>query len=134
MNKLGKQLDLAKEAVELIKEFKKLETPISDVLFTDVKSNNDGSKIIINHEYDGILEYELKKIASIFEEEIEGFGPFYSGFYDGIEELKNYFNNDYEQMNKEEFMKHVGKVYYMQFRCEEIYERLKSIQEEYYKI
>ena len=40
------------------------------------------------------------------------------------------FECEYRNKDKKEFMKYVGKVYYMKFRCEEIYERLKEIEEE----
>ena len=40
----------------------------------------------------------------------------------------------YKNRDKEEFMNYVGKLYYMKFRCEEIYERLQQIEKEYIKI
>ena len=70
---MEKQLELAKEAVSLIKEFRRLSTIIGDNIFKSVKSNKDGSKIIINHVYEGRLVYNLNKIHNALEDEMEGF-------------------------------------------------------------
>ena len=51
MGNKEKQLELAKEAVSLIKEFKKLESIVGDNAFNSVKTNKDGSKIIINRQH-----------------------------------------------------------------------------------
>lgn len=130
MDKREKQLELAKEAVALIKEFRKLATIIGDNIFKSVKTNKDGNKIIINHVYDGRLVYELNEVHTVLEDEMEGFGPCGGGFDEAVELAVDEFDCEYRNKDKKEFMNYVGKVYYMKFRCEEIYERLKEIEEE----
>ena len=46
---------------------------------------------------------------------------------EAIDLAVNEFECYYNKMDKKKFMNYVGKVYYMKFRCEEIYERLKEI-------
>lgn len=130
MDKQEKQLELAKEAVALIKEFRKLATIIGDNIFKSVKANKDGSKIIINHVYEGRLVYDLNEVHTVLEDEMEGFGPCGGGFDEAVELAVDEFDCEYRKKDKKEFMNYVGKVYYMKFRCEEIYERLKEISEE----
>ena len=130
MGKQEKQLELAKEAVALIKEFRKLATIIGDNIFKSVKANKDGSKIIINHVYEGRLVYDLSEVHTVLEDEMEGFGPCGGGFDEAVELAVDEFDCEYRKKDKKEFMNYVGKVYYMKFRCEEIYERLKEISEE----
>ncbi|MDU6296195.1 hypothetical protein [Clostridium celatum] len=130
MDKQEKQLELAKEAVALIKEFRKLATIIGDNIFKSVKANKDGSKIIINHVYEGRLVYDLSEVHTVLEDEMEGFGPCGGGFDEAVELAVDEFDCEYRKKDKKEFMNYVGKVYYMKFRCEEIYERLKEISEE----
>ena len=67
---MEKQLELAKEAVSLIKEFRRLATIIGDNIFKSVKSNKDGSKIIMNHAYEGRLVYNLNEIHNALEDEM----------------------------------------------------------------
>ena len=80
--------------------------------------------------YDGRLLYDLKEVHIVFEDEIDGFGPYGGGFYEVINLDVNEFECYYNKIGKKKFMNYVGKVYYMKFRCEEIYERLKEIAEE----
>lgn len=127
---MEKQLELAKEAVSLIKEFRRLATIIGDNIFKSVKSNKDGSKIIINHAYEGRLVYNLNEIHNALEDEMEGFAPCGGGLDEAVDLVVDEFECEYRNKDKKEFMKYVGKVYYMKFRCEEIYERLKEIEEE----
>ena len=130
MVSMEKQLELAKEAVSLIKEFRRLATIIGDNIFKSVKSNKDGSKIIINHAYEGRLVYNLNEIHNALEDEMEGFAPCGGGLDEAVDLAVDEFECEYRNKDKKEFMKYVGKVYYMKFRCEEIYERLKEIEEE----
>ena len=125
-----KQKELAKESVNLIKEFRKLNEIVSENIFNSVKANANGSYIIIDHKYEGRLEYSLDEVSKILKEEMDAFEPYGSPFYDifqlAIEEL----DFEYEKRVKRNFIEYTGKLYYMKFRCEEIYERLKIIEEE----
>lgn len=134
MNKQERKLDLANEAVSLIKEFRELEATVGENIFKSIKVNTDGSKIIVDHIYEGILEYKLTEISTVFSDEIDGFGPVGSGFYDAIYLEIDNFENAYEKMDKKDFIDYVGKVYFMKFRCEEIYEKLKLIEKEFNEV
>lgn len=130
MDKGQKKIELAKEAVTLIKEFRKLNTIIGDNIFESVRASKDGSKIIIKHMYEGRLEYDLEQVHTVLEDEMEGFGPCGGGFDEAVELAVDEFDCEYRNKDKKQFISYVGKVYYMKFRCEEIYNRLKEISEE----
>ena len=127
MDKQQMRKDLAKEAVKLIKEFRKLNEILGDNIFTRVRANRSGSKIIIEHMYHGKLEYDLEEVSTVLEDEIEGFAPCGSVFYDTFDLAVDELDYEYKKKSKKEFMDYVGKLYFMKFRCEEIYNRLKEI-------
>ena len=130
ISNLEKQMKLAEEAVELIKEFRKeAEILVSNPL-NKITIKENGRIIEVDDEFDGIVEYELNEISSIFRMEMDGWGPCSPGFYEAISLAEDDFKDDFEKYTKEEFKEYVGSIKYTEYRCEAIYERLKEIDEE----
>ena len=65
---------------------------------------------------------------------MEGFGPCGSGFYEAISLAKSNLDYEFKNMDKKEFIKHAGMIWYIKSRCEEIYKRLKEIAREASKL
>ena len=130
MSNLEKQKELAKEAVKLIKEFKKEASIVSENSFKSIKIKKGGSIIEIDDFYEGIREYNLNEISSVLEFEMRGFGPCSAGFYEAIEEEESNIKSDFNKYTKNEFKKLIGNLKYVECRCEEIYNRLGEIEKE----
>ena len=101
MNRLEGLMKLANEAVELIKEFRKEAEILGLNPLRAISIKNHGEIIEVDDEFEGIKEYSLNKISSIFELEMRGYGPCT-----------------------------VGNLKYAEYRCEAIYERLEEIEKE----
>lgn len=130
MNNLEKQMKLAEEAVELIKEFRKEAEVLGTNPLKEITIKENGRIIEVNDEFDGIVEYELNEISSIFSMEMDGWGPCSPGFYEAISLAEEDFKYDFPKYTKEEFKEYVGSIKYTEYRCEAIYERLKEIDKE----
>ena len=63
----------------------------------------------------------MVKINSVFRNEIEGFGSCGSGFYEAIELAKNGLDDEFKNMDKKEFIKYVGTIFYIYNRFQDIY-------------
>ena len=122
---------LAKEAIELIKEFNEVQECIKEQSTSNFKVVEDESKGIIlityDDDYNGEYEYFLSEIHETVKDEMEGFGPCGSGFYEAVNEEKQSAESTYGEVSKEEFIQNIGNAYYIEKRCEEIYDRLKKI-------
>lgn len=130
MSNLEKQMKLAEEAVELIKEFREEASILGTNPLKEIKIKENGRIIEVDDEDDGIVEYELSEISSIFSIEMEGWGPCGPGFYEAISLAESDFKYDFKKYTKKEFKEYVGSIKYTEYRCEAIYERLKEIQKE----
>ena len=51
-------------------------------------------------------------------------------FYECLDNIKDELGSKYKKKSKDEFINYVGKLYYAEYRCSEIYERLKDIENE----
>ena len=51
-------------------------------------------------------------------------------FYECLDHTKAELEYDYKKKSKDEFINYVGKLYYAEYRCEEIYKRLQEIEDE----
>ena len=131
---LGKKIEIARKSVDLIREFFSLEAILGENLCRGIEINKETASIIINDLYEGVLEYDVEKAAIAFEERINGWGPCSSGFYDAIEEEKNCFDDKFSELRKDEFINYVGRIYYTEYRCEEIVKELKELAKEYKKL
>ena len=80
MSKLEKRMKLAKEAVELIKEFRGEEAILGHNPLRAVSIKEDGEIIEVDDEFDGVIEYSLTDISSIFTLEMRGWG-LYSAYF-----------------------------------------------------
>lgn len=123
-----KRIQLAKEAIGLIKEFRKEELLVSTEIAIEMEASEDGSLIFFKHEKDGEYEYELKEISEELAHDMKGFAMFGPGFYEAFDMEVSELKDKYEELSKVEFIEFVGKLYYMKYRCEEIYEKLKDIE------
>ena len=114
---LGKKIEIARKAVDLIREFFSLEAILGENLCRGIKINKETASIIINDLYEGVLEYDVEKAAIAFEERINGWGPC-----------------KFSKLSKDEFINYVGSIYYTEYRCEEIVKELKELAKEYKKL
>ncbi|MGL4450134.1 MAG: hypothetical protein ACRCTZ_02945 [Sarcina sp.] len=132
MKTFNEKREMAKEAIELIKEFNEVQESIKDSLMSDF--------VIIENEEEGIIlityndevnfeegEFFLSEIHKVFEDDMDGFGPCGAFFYEAIAEAKDDAESTYGEVSKEEYIQNVGKVSYIEKRSEEIYDRLKKI-------
>ena len=102
---------------------------VGDNPIKSIEIKEDGSIIEIDHEYDGLEEYQLSKISSIFLSEMRGWGPCSAGFYEAISLAEADLEYDFKRLSKTEFKEYVGNLKYAEYRCEEIYKRLEEIDE-----
>ena len=130
MSNIERKMELAKEAVELIKEFGEEASIVGDNPIKSIEIKEDGSIIEIDHEYDGLEEYQLSKISSIFLSEMRGWGPCSAGFYEAISLAEGELEYEFKRLSKTEFKEYVGNLKYAEYRCEEIYIRLEAIEKE----
>ena len=130
MSKLEKRMKLAKEAVELIKEFRGEEAILGHNPLRAVSIKEDGEIIEVDDEFDGVIEYSLTNISSVFALEMRGWGPCSAGFYEAISLAEGELEYEFKRLSKKEFKEYVGNLKYAEYRCEEIYERLEEIERE----
>ena len=130
MSKLEKIMKLANEAVELIKEFREEAAILGCNPLKSVTIQEDGEIIEVDDEFEGVKEYSLTDISSVFTIEMRGWGPCSAGFYEGIELSLSELEYDFKKYSKEEFKEYVGSLKYAEYRCEQIYKRLEEIGEE----
>lgn len=131
MGNLDKQMKLAEEAVELIKEFREVASILGENPLNAIKIKENGSIIEVEDKFDGIVEYELEDISSIFSTEMKGWGPCSAGFYEAINIAQSDLEYEFKikKYTKDEFIKYAGGLKYAECRCEEIYKRLEEIEE-----
>ena len=130
MSKLKQRMKLAKEAAGLIEEFRREEGILGHNPLQSVAIKEVGRIIEVDDEFDGVIEYSLTNISSVFALEMRGWGPCPAGFYEAIELAINQLKIDFKKYSKEEFKKYVGDLKYTEYRCEEIYKRLEEIERE----
>lgn len=131
MGNLDKQMKLAEEAVELIKEFREVASILGVNPLKGISIKENGAVIEVEDEFDGIVEYELEDISSIFSTEMRGWGPCSAGFYEAMDLSQSELEYDFKmkKYTKDEFIKYAGGLKYAEYRCEEIYKRLDEIEE-----
>ena len=130
MNRLEGLMKLANEAVELIKEFRKEAEILGLNPLRAISIKNHGEIIEVDDEFDGIIEYSLIEISSIFLTEMRGWGPCSAGFYEAMDLALDDLEDDFNKYSKEEFKEYAGSLKYAEYRCEQIYKRLEEIGEE----
>ena len=130
MNRLEKLMKLANEAVELIKEFREEAEILGTNPLRAISIKADGEIIEVDDDFEGIKEYSINKISSIFELEMRGYGPCTAGFYEAVSLAEADLEYDFIRYSMEEFKEYVGNLKYAEYRCEAIYERLEEIEKE----
>ena len=122
MQNIEKKKELVKEAVKLIKEFKKESEVITEESFSNVRASVNGTKIVISK------EYELTEISTVVEEKLRGNGLYSSGLYGDIEYAKSEGKYKLNELSKTEFIKYMGTLCYLEVRAGAIHERLIEIE------
>ena len=130
MSKLEQRMKLANEAVELIEEFRGEAGILGHNPLQSVSIKEDGEIIEVDDEFDGVIEYSLTDISSIFTLEMRGWGPCPAGFYEALSLAEGELEYEFKRLSKKEFKEYVGNLKYAEYRCEEIYKRLKEIERE----
>lgn len=130
MSKLEKRMKLVNEAVELIKEFREEAGILGHNPLKSVTIQEDGETIEVDDEFDGVIEYSLTEISSVFSTEMRGWGPCSAGFYEAMDLALDDLEDVFKKFSKEEFKEYVGNLKYAEYRCEEIYKRLEKIETE----
>ena len=128
--KVERKMAGAKGAGEWIKGLGEEEAIVGDNPIKSIEIKENGSIIEIDHEYEGLEEYKLSEISSIFLSEMRGWGPCPAGFYEAISLAENDLEDDFKNLSKTEFKEYVGNLKYAEYRCEEIYIRLEAIEKE----
>ena len=90
----------------------------------------EGEIIEVDDEFEGVKEYLLTDISSVFTLEMRGWGPCPAGFYEGMGLALDSLEYDFKKYSKEEFKEYAGNLKYAEYRCEEIYKRLEEIEKE----
>ena len=130
MSKLEQRMKLAKEAAGLIEEFRGEAGTLGHNPLRSVSIKEDGEIIEVDDEFDGVIEYSLTDISSIFTLEMRGWGPCPAGFYEAISLAEDDLEDEFKSLSKTEFKEYVGNLKYAEYRCEEIYIRLEAIEKE----
>ena len=130
MSKLEKRTKLANEAVKLIKEFREESAILGCNPLKSVTIQEEGEIIEVDDEFEGVKEYLLTDISSVFTLEMRGWGPCPAGFYEGMGLALDSLEYDFKKYSKEEFKEYAGNLKYAEYRCEEIYKRLEEIEKE----
>ena len=130
MSKLKQRMKLANEAARLIEEFRGEAGTLGHNPLRSVSIKEDGRIIEVDDEFEGVIEYSITNISSVFALEMRGWGPCSAGFYETMESALNDLENNFKTYSKEEFKEYVGDLKYAEYRCEEIYKRLEEIERE----
>ena len=130
MSKLKQRMKLAKEAARLIEEFRGEEGILGHNTLQSVSIKEDGRIIEVDDEFEGVIEYSITNISSVFALEMRGWGPCSAGFYEAISLAEADLEYDFKRLSKTEFKEYVGNLKYAEYRCEEIYKRLEEIERE----
>lgn len=122
--------ELTTRAVELIKEFRNEGILIcGENILESISVNDTFDVITVKTIYeDEAIEYDLSDISSVFSLEMDGWGPCSPSFYEGFELAIAEAEYEYKKRDKDDFVKYIGGLCYMKYRCEEIYEELKVIE------
>ena len=130
MSKLKQRMKLANEAARLIEEFRGEEGILGHNTLQSVSIKEDGRIIEVDDEFEGVIEYSITNISSVFALEMRGWGPCPAGFYEAISLAEGELEYEFKRLSKKEFKEYVGNLKYAEYRCEEIYKRLKEIERE----
>ena len=127
-----KMIELSNEAKNLIMEFYEDQMVLcgGDNVLEYIKSTEDGRQITVRERDCENTEYDLPCIASTLRYTLRGIGPCGSGFYEALDYAKSEVEDEYKNMDKDEYIQYVGSLYYLGERAEEIYARLQEIEKE----
>lgn len=132
MTNEAKMIELSNEAKTLLMEFYEAQRVLCDGenVLEYIKSTKDGRQITLKQIDCEEEEYDLPCIASTLRYDLRGIGPCGSGFYEALDLAKADVEDEYKNMNKDEYIQYVGGLFYLGERAEEIYARLQEIEKE----
>lgn len=127
MSRFGERKKLVELTINLINEYEELASEFRDSI-ESIEADGIYENIQIIDK-NGEEEFNLSEISYYYEEEQE------LGLLNKT--IRARLNNEeireqFEEMNKDEFINYIGLLYYSNYRCSEIYDELKAV-EEYYK-
>lgn len=128
MGKETKDMVLAKEAVMLIKDIIESAVFLEENFFNSIEISENHFTILLKDKNNNCLEYSLSEVSCIFTDEITGLWEIEGNVFDYFEFVKEKNNEKYKELSKEEFINYIGKLYYLQYRCEEVFRRLREIE------
>ena len=123
-----KEQAMANEVIILVKEIIENAVLLEGNFFQSIESSDDGSTLLLKDKNNNFLEYSLSEVSSIFSDEIQGLWEIEGNIFDYFEFGKERNNEKYNTLSKEEFINYIGRLYYLQYRCEEVYRRLRKIE------
>ncbi|MGG5462099.1 hypothetical protein [Clostridium sp. B9] len=131
MRNFERKQKLAEEALKLIMEFREESKIFGETSFKSIKISEDYNSIIVEDFCDGKFRFDLREVTNIFKDDIEKKGPYGIHFYNALDEIREEATNRFDKLDKQAFMECIGSTYYVQRRCEDIYDRLKNIENEF---
>lgn len=127
MQTIDERKKLIDEAITLIREFEGISIDIRGSLIEELKIDDDYTKIsyeLVGEE----LVFPLTEISHIYQSEFEGIAGLDPTFPELVRAVKGQIESNFTEMQKEDFIHYVGNIYYADYRCREIYAKLKQIE------
>lgn len=133
MDRLNERKRLVDEVISLIREFEGIAADIRETRIRELSIADDYSTISYELE-DEKFTFPITQISGLYQAEFEGLAGTEPMFVEQIEAIKQDMRYNFPKMQKEDFIHYVGSIYYADFRCKEIYDRLREIDEEAKKV
>lgn len=128
MRNLAKRKKLAKEALDLIKEFEAVSSTFRDSSMDSFRIGGDYRELsYIEGEMQVFYSHYLDNITEIYAREIEGFQCEDGTMSDCVFKLREYIEKK-QGLTNEVRNRFIEKLEYSYGRCKDIYDRLKDIE------
>ncbi|MGL4656740.1 MAG: hypothetical protein ACRCWM_12800 [Sarcina sp.] len=128
MRNLAKRKKLAKEALQLIKEFESAVNYIRESEKKNFKLSDDYRELLyIEGDMEVAYSHYLDNISEIYSREIDGYERRVTSLKDKVYEVKKFINNK-SNLEEEDINSLILTIDEAGKRCEEIYDRLKQIE------
>ena len=128
MSNYGIEQAMANNVLILIREVIESGLILEGNFITNIEKSDDNKEFILKDKNGNYIEYSLSEISNIFSDEFEGLYDLEGNIFDYINEVKSENKKKYESLSKEEFINYIGRLYYLQYKCEEVYAKLKELE------